>query len=246
MSDWHTRRFRGRVIDDRAPTASTRPTTTPTTSERACARRESRWWSSLDSLSEQTGPVYGERPLDGSSTPTSPASMQASRSASESSSRAACSARDGKPLRGQLVEIWQANAAGRYHHAVDTARRAARPELQRRRPLPDRRRRQLPIRDREARRLPVGEPPERVAAEAHPLLALRPRVHRAARHADVLPRRPALPVRPDLQLDPRRARRERLVSTFDMELTEPDWALGLPLRHRARRPRSDTARGAAR
>jgi len=26
---------------------------------------------------------------------------------------------DGKPLRGQLVEIWQANAAGRYAHEVD-------------------------------------------------------------------------------------------------------------------------------
>ena len=26
---------------------------------------------------------------------------------------------DGKPLRGQLVEIWQANAAGRYAHTVD-------------------------------------------------------------------------------------------------------------------------------
>ena len=26
---------------------------------------------------------------------------------------------DGKPLRGQLVEIWQANAAGRYAHDVD-------------------------------------------------------------------------------------------------------------------------------
>jgi protocatechuate 3,4-dioxygenase beta subunit len=27
---------------------------------------------------------------------------------------------DGRPLRGQLVEIWQANAAGRYRHAIDT------------------------------------------------------------------------------------------------------------------------------
>ena len=26
---------------------------------------------------------------------------------------------DGRPLRGSLVEIWQANAAGRYHHEVD-------------------------------------------------------------------------------------------------------------------------------
>ena len=27
---------------------------------------------------------------------------------------------DGRPLGGQLIEIWQANAAGRYRHAVDT------------------------------------------------------------------------------------------------------------------------------
>ena len=27
---------------------------------------------------------------------------------------------DGRPVTGQLVEIWQANAAGRYRHAVDT------------------------------------------------------------------------------------------------------------------------------
>lgn len=26
---------------------------------------------------------------------------------------------DGRPIAGQLVEIWQANAAGRYHHPVD-------------------------------------------------------------------------------------------------------------------------------
>jgi protocatechuate 3,4-dioxygenase beta subunit len=27
--------------------------------------------------------------------------------------------RDGRPVRGALIEIWQANAAGRYRHAVD-------------------------------------------------------------------------------------------------------------------------------
>jgi protocatechuate 3,4-dioxygenase beta subunit len=26
---------------------------------------------------------------------------------------------EGRPIRGALVEVWQANAAGRYHHAVD-------------------------------------------------------------------------------------------------------------------------------
>ena len=80
---------------------------------------------------------------------------------------------------------------------------AARPQLLGRRPLSHRRRRQLPLRHGEARRLPVGQPRERLASRPHPLLGLRPRLHAAARHADVLPGRPALPVRPDLQLGAR-------------------------------------------
>ena len=83
-------------------------------------------------------------------------------------------------------------------------RRAARPELLGRRPLPHRRRRLVPVHDREAGRVPVGKPPERLAAESHPLLAVRARVHGSARDADVLPGRPALRARPDLQLDPGR------------------------------------------
>ena len=72
--------------------------------------------------------------------------------------------------------------------------------------VPDRRRRPVPVRHDQARRVPVGEPSERVAAESHPLLALRARFHRAARDADVLPGRPAVRPRPDLPVDPRRAR----------------------------------------
>ena len=48
----------------------------------------------------------------------------------------------------------------------------------------------------------------------------------SARHPDVLSGRSALSVRPDLQLDPRRARATAAVSTFELELTQPDWALG--------------------
>ena len=80
---------------------------------------------------------------------------------------------------------------------------------------------------RQAGRLPVGEPPQRLAARAHPLLALRPRVHRPAGHADVLPGRPAVRVRPDLPLRarPEGARRcSSAASTW--ETTTPDWALG--------------------
>ena len=70
-------------------------------------------------LSETTGPVYGEgdvRELDHDLT-----RQHAGEPLGE---RITVSGRvlgsDGRPLAGQLIEIWQANAAGRYRHAVDT------------------------------------------------------------------------------------------------------------------------------
>ena len=62
----------------------------------------------------------------------------------------------------------------------------------------------VPVRHHRAGRLPVGKSPQRLAARAHPLLAVRARVHPAARYPDVLPRRPAAAARPDLQLGARR------------------------------------------
>ena len=41
---------------------------------------------------------------------------------------------DGRPLPHTLVEIWQANAAGRYIHALRRSSGAARSEFHRRRP----------------------------------------------------------------------------------------------------------------
>ena len=52
-------------------------------------------------------------------TPTSPASTTASRWASGSSSPAASWGRTARPVPNTLIEIWQANAAGRYRHADD-------------------------------------------------------------------------------------------------------------------------------
>src|SRR5947209_20588113 len=49
----------------------------------------------------------------------------------------------------------------------------------------------------------MGQPPQRVAAGAHPLLVTGPGIRPAAGDADVLPRRPVLRVRPDLQLGAR-------------------------------------------
>jgi protocatechuate 3,4-dioxygenase, beta subunit len=69
-------------------------------------------------LTELTGPAFGETtvdPLD--------ADLTRQHAGQPLGERMVLSGRvlgsDGKPLRGQLIEIWQANAAGRYRHAVD-------------------------------------------------------------------------------------------------------------------------------
>ncbi len=70
-------------------------------------------------LSELTGPAYGDAAvaeLD--------ADLTRQHDGDPLGERIVVSGRvlggDGKPIRSQLVEIWQANAAGRYRHAVDT------------------------------------------------------------------------------------------------------------------------------
>ena len=71
------------------------------------------------SLSELTGPVYGDSRLS-----ETDADLTRQHAGEPLGERITVSGRvlgsDGKPLRGQLVEIWQANAAGRYRHEVDT------------------------------------------------------------------------------------------------------------------------------
>ena len=82
---------------------------------------------------------------------------------------------DGRPMPNTLVEIWQANAAGRYAHAVDQHDAPLDPNFSGAGRTRHRRRGPLPVRDDPARRLSVAEPSQRLAAGAHPLLAVRPR-----------------------------------------------------------------------
>ncbi len=72
------------------------------------------------SLSELTGPVYGAeavRPLDDDLT------RNAVKTGEPIGERIIVVGRvlddTGRPIRNALVEVWQANAAGRYHHQVD-------------------------------------------------------------------------------------------------------------------------------
>ena len=70
-------------------------------------------------LSELTGPVYGESAIG-----ELDADLTRQHAGEPLGERIVVSGRvlgsDGRPLAGQLVEVWQANAGGRYRHEVDT------------------------------------------------------------------------------------------------------------------------------
>src|SRR3954465_10951992 len=69
-------------------------------------------------LSEITGPVYGHAPVEASDR-----DLTSQHPGEPLGERIIVSGRlldgDGRPVRDSLVEIWQANAAGRYAHQVD-------------------------------------------------------------------------------------------------------------------------------
>src|SRR3954449_12014049 len=119
---------------------------------------------------------------------------------------------------------------------------APRPELRGSRALPHGRRGALPLPDGEARRLPVGQPPQRVAAGAHPLLAVRAGVRPAPGHADVLPGRPAVPLRPHLQLRARPRCARAAGGGLRPRRGRARPGARLPVGHRPARPRGDAVR----
>ncbi|CAA9218915.1 MAG: Protocatechuate 3,4-dioxygenase beta chain, partial [uncultured Actinomycetospora sp.] len=122
------------------------------------------------------------------------------------------------------------------------APRPARPELHRRRAGADRRGRHLPFRDDQAGRLPVAQPHQRLAAGAHPLLAVRHGVHAAPRDADVLPGRPAVRPRPDLPVGHRREGPAAADRRLRPRRHRARVGAGLPLGHRPRRGPRHAAR----
>jgi protocatechuate 3,4-dioxygenase, beta subunit len=69
-------------------------------------------------LSERTGPVFGH-----STVTAADSDLTAQHSEPPAGERIIVNGRvtgeDGRPVRGALVEVWQANAAGRYRHKLD-------------------------------------------------------------------------------------------------------------------------------
>ena len=88
-------------------------------------------------LTELTGPCSGAATCGDTDADLTAARRRAARRADHRARPGA--RRRGRPVRGTLVEVWQANAAGRYIHHGRPAPRAARPQLHRRGPVPDRR-----------------------------------------------------------------------------------------------------------
>jgi protocatechuate 3,4-dioxygenase, beta subunit len=176
-------------------------------------------------LSEETGPVFGDRALgehDHDLTRQHPGEPLGE--------RIIVSGRvlgpDGKPLRGQLVEIWQANAAGRYAHAVDDHDAPLDPNF-------SGGGRCLTGEDGEYRFITIK--PGAYPWPNHPN-AWRPNhIHFSVfgrAFTERLVTQMYFPGDPLFEFDPifnsirdERAR-ERLVSRFDLGLTKPDWALG--------------------
>jgi len=176
-------------------------------------------------LSELTGPVYPYGRIDASDT-----DLTRQHQGEPQGERIIVQGRvldeDGRPLPNTLVEIWQANAAGRYTHRVDDHPAPLDPNFSGAgRTLTD---------DQGRYRFVTIKP------GAYPWLnhpnAWRPaHIHFSLFGTSFLsrlitqmyfPGDPLMPYDPILNSIPDERGRQRLVSNFDWNITEPEWALG--------------------
>jgi len=176
-------------------------------------------------LSEQTGPVYRPEslgPLAFDLTRQHPGVPLGERILVEGRVLD-CS---GRPLRGTLVELWQANAAGRYAHENDTHDAPLDPSFSGAgRTLTDDEGRYCFI------TIKPGAYPWRNHANAwrpahlHFSL-LGPAFASRLVTQMYFPGDPLLPLDPIFNSIPDPRARERLIARFDLDVTRPEWALG--------------------
>jgi protocatechuate 3,4-dioxygenase beta subunit len=133
---------------------------------------------------------------------------------------------DGRPQRGVMVEVWQANASGRYHHPRDQHDAPLDPNFEGRARI---------FTDDDGNYSFVSIKPGAYPWRNHDN-AWRPiHIHfglHGAGFAQRMITQMYFPGDPLLELDPifhatsDQAARERLVSKFDLGITRPEWALG--------------------
>ncbi len=177
------------------------------------------------SLSELTGPVYGDSRLS-----EIDADLTRQHAGAPLGERITVSGRvlgaDGRPLRGQLVEIWQANAAGRYRDEVDTHDAPLDPNFSGGGRC---------LTDEDGRYRFVTVLPGAYPWGNHPN-AWRPKHIHFSLFGRAFPERlvtqmyfpgdPLFPFDPIFNSVRDERAQQRMIADFDLELTQPDWALG--------------------
>ena len=176
-------------------------------------------------LSELTGPVYGHesvRATDADLTRQHPGEplgeriVVAGRVTDE----------DRRPVRDALIEIWQANAAGRYIHVRDQHPAPLDPNFSGAGRC---------VTDAEGRYRFVTVKPGAYPWKNHPNAWRPAHIHLSLFGPSFItrlvtqmyfPGDPLIPLDPIINAVPDAAARARMISSFDLALTEPEWALG--------------------
>jgi protocatechuate 3,4-dioxygenase, beta subunit len=174
---------------------------------------------------ELTGPAYGESAVE-----PNDADLTRQHAGEPLGQRMVLEGRvlssDGKPLRGQLVEIWQCNAAGRYAHGRDAHPAPLDPNFSGA---------GRTLTDDQGRYRFVTIKPGAYPWRNHPNAWRPAHIHFSLYGRNFLqrlvtqmyfPSDPLFPYDPIFQSIPDERARQRLVSTFSLDLTEPEWALG--------------------
>jgi protocatechuate 3,4-dioxygenase beta subunit len=178
-----------------------------------------------EALADLTGPVYGHEsvgPLDHDLTRQHPGAPLGERIVVEGR----VLDEDARPLRDALVEIWQANAAGRYAHRADRHDAPLDPNFSGA---------GRTLSDSEGRYRFVTIKPGAYPWENHSNAWRPPHVHFSILGRSFLsrlvtqmyfPGDPLLALDPIYQSIPDARARQRLIATFDLDLTQPGRALG--------------------
>jgi len=176
-------------------------------------------------LSDVTGPAFGASAVEASDS-----DLTRQHAGEPHGQRIVVSGRvlgsDGTPLRGQLIEIWQANAAGRYRHANDQHPAPLDPNFTGAGRC---------LTDCEGRYRFVSVKPGAYPWRNHPNAWRPAHIHLSVfgrAFTDRLVTQMYFPGDPLFEFDPISqsvrdpAARRRMVSAFDWETTTPEWALG--------------------
>jgi protocatechuate 3,4-dioxygenase beta subunit len=196
-------------------------------------------------ISELTGPVYGHNPIG----PTDH-DLTAHFGEPPQGERIIVAGRvmdeDGKGVPKVLIELWQANAAGRYRHSGDNHPAPLDPNfLGAGRVITDDAGNYKFVSIKPGAYPWLNHPNAWRPAHIHFSLFGPALVTRLITQM-YFPNDPLLPLDPILQSIPDEAAKRRLVSGFDLSLTEPEWALGyrfdIVLRGREATPFEEGAR----